>query len=456
MAESHNKAEIGLDPEIVHGVQDALAEGGLAQAADRVLALPYADAADLIESLTPEERAALVPALKGRLDPLVLSDLAYSVREELVDLLGPRGTAQALTELDTDDAVEVVRTLDKAVQFQVLEAVPALERGEIERGLAFPENSAGRLMQRAFVAAPASWSVGQLIDHLREAEDLPDDFYDLFIVDAEFRPIAAVPLSRILRSKRPVLVGAIVEPEGEFSTVPVTMDQEDVAYLFLQRDLVSAPVVDEHGRMVGVVTVDDVVEVIEEEREEDLMRLGGMAQTDIRRGVLGTTRGRFAWLFVNLLTAILASLVIGLFEAQIEHLVALAVLMPIAASMGGNAGSQTLTVVVRGLATHEISVVNATRVVTKEVLVGSLNGVLFAALGGLVAGLWFGAWQIGLVLGAALVVNMMAAGLAGSLIPLAMHFRKIDPAISSVVFLTTVTDVVGFLAFLGLASWVLL
>ena len=448
--------EIGLDPELVRWIQDALAEGGRAAAAERLLALPYGDAADLLEALTPEDRAELVSAIGARLDPLVLSELTEDVREQVVELLGPRETAQALKQLDADDAVEVVQVLDEDVQTQVLEAVPALERKAIEEGLAYPEDSAGRLMQRDYVAVQADWSVGQLIDHLREADDLPDDFYDLFIVDAERRPVATVPLSRVLRSKRPVVVGGIVEPKAEFVTVPVAMDQEDVAYLFRQRDLVSAPVVDDAGRMVGVITADDVIEVIEEEREEDIMRLGGVAETDLNRSVLDTTRGRFTWLFVNLLTAILASLVIGLFEAEIEHLVALAVLMPICASMGGNAGSQALTVVVRGLATHEITAANAGRVVMKEVLVGSLNGVLFAALGAAVAGLWFGSWAVGLVLGAALVVNLMAAGLAGALIPIAMHFRKIDPAVSSVVFLTTVTDVVGFFAFLGLAAWLLI
>lgn len=450
------ESSVGLDPATIREVHDAIDAGTPEVAAAILLSLPYADAADLLEALTAEERAVLVPAAGRRLDPLVMSELKEDVREEVVDLLGPKETAAVLQGLDSDDAVEIVQALDEDVQSQVLDAVPEAERKVIEAGLAYPEDSAGRLMQREYVALPSSWSVGETIDYLRESLNLPDDFYDLFLVDRQRRPIGTIPLSRVLRSRRPVIIGSIVEPKAEFVTVPVAMDQEDVAFLFRQRDLVSAPVVDESGRMVGVITVDDVVEVIEEEREEDIMRLGGVVETDINRSVIDTTKGRFAWLFVNLLTAILASSVIGLFKDSIEHLAALAVLMPIAASMGGNAGSQTLTVVVRGLATHEISVANALRIVTKEVLVGSLNGILFAIVGALVAGLWFDDLGLGLVLGAALVCNLIAAGLAGALIPLGLHFLKIDPAISSVVFLTTVTDVVGFFAFLGLAAWLLL
>jgi magnesium transporter len=458
MADSETAPEraVGLDPELIEAVRAAIERGAGTEAATDILSRPYADIADLLEALTPEERASLVPQIGRRLDPLVITELNDEVREEVVELIGPAETAHVLQGLDTDDAAHIVEALDEEVQDEVLEAVPEAERKLIEQALAYPEDSAGRFMQREFVAVPASWTVGQLIDHLREAANLPDDFYDLFLVDEQRRPIGTVPLSRILRSRRPVAIGEIVEPKAEFFTVPVTADQEDVAFEFGRRDLVSAPVVDESGRMVGVITADDVMEVIEEEREEDIMRLGGVHETDLNRSVLGTTRGRFAWLFVNLLTAILAASVISLFENSIESLVALAVLMPICASMGGNAGSQTLTVVVRGLATREVSAVNATRIVTKEVLVGSLNGVLFAVLGAIIAGLWFHDPALGLVLGLALIVNLIAAGLAGALIPLGLHFLKIDPAISSVVFLTTITDVVGFFAFLGLAAWILL
>ena len=311
-------------------------------------------------------------------------------------------------------------------------------------------------MQHDFVSVRESQTVGETIDFLREAKELPDEFYDLFVLDAERRPVNTVALSRLVRARRPVRIAEIVEPKAEFVTVPAGSDQEEVAHLFRRRDLVSAPVVDSAGRMIGVITVDDVVEVIEEEREEDIMRLGGIAGTDLNRSVIETMRGRFAWLFVNLLTAVLASAVIGLFEASIEKIVALAVLMPICASMGGNAGTQSLTVVVRGLAMGQISTLNAVRILAKETLVGSLNGAMFAVIAGTVAGFWFQDWGLGFVLGAAMVTNLIAAGLAGTLIPLGFHFLKIDPAISSVVFLTTVTDVVGFFAFLGLASWILL
>lgn len=455
-AATPEKERLGLDPALARAVAEAIDVGAVEDAVVRVLALTPTDAARLIEALSAHERETLIGAARGRLDPEILSELDEGVRDEAVALLGPAHTGRALAELDTDDAVEVIQGLDEDLQEEVLEAVPEPERARLEESLAYPEDSAGRLMQRGFVAVAAGQSVGETIDYLREAKDLPDEFYDLFVLDGERRPVGTVALSRLVRSKRPVTIGTIIEPKAEFVTVPVTADQEDVAYLFRRRDLVSAPVVDAGGRMMGVITVDDVVEVIEEEREEDLMRLGGVAEADLNRTVVETAKSRFAWLFVNLLTAVLASAVIGLFEASIEKIVALAVLMPICASMGGNAGTQSLTVVVRGLATRQITALNAVRVLAKETVVGSLNGALFALIAGILAGLWFQDAGLGFVLGAAMITNLVAAGLAGTLIPLGFHFLRIDPAVSSVVFLTTVTDVVGFFSFLGLASWLLL
>lgn len=447
---------LGLDPALARAVAESIDAGAAEDAVSRVLTLTPTDAARLIETLDGPARHALVEAARGRLDPEILSELDEDVRDEVVDLLGPARTGRALGELDTDDAVEVIQGLDEDVQEEVLESVPAAARADLEESLSYPEDSAGRLMQHDFVAVRAAQTVGETIDYLRAAPDLPDEFYDLFVLDAEQRPVNTVALSRLVRARRPVRIDAIVEPKAEFVTVPAETDQEEVAHLFRRRDLVSAPVVDAAGRMIGVITVDDVVEVIEEEREEDIMRLGGVSETDLNRSVIETMRARFAWLFVNLLTAVLASIVIGLFEASIEKIVALAVLMPICASMGGNAGTQSLTVVVRGLAMGQISTLNAVRILAKETLVGSVNGALFALIAGTAVGLWFQDWGLGFVLGAAMITNLIAAGLAGTLIPLGFHFLKIDPAISSVVFLTTVTDVVGFFAFLGLASWILL
>jgi magnesium transporter len=304
------------------------------------------------------------------------------------------------------------------------------------------------------VVIPSAWSVGETIDFMRKSKTLPDDFYDLFIVNPKHRPIGMVPLSRVLRTRRPVRLTKIMDTEMKL--IPLTMDQEDVAYTFRQYGLVSAPVVDDAGRLVGVITVDDVINVIDEEAEDDLMKLAGVGETDLYSAFWSTTRSRSAWLVVNLGTAILASLVIGLFEDTIERLVALAVLMPIVASMGGNAGTQTLTVAVRALAMKDLTAAHAWRFVRKEVTVGIVNGVLFAILTGLIAWFWFDQPEIGLVIGAAMIVNMVVAGLSGTLIPLGLERVGVDPAIASTVFLTTVTDVIGFFAFLGLAAVFLL
>jgi magnesium transporter len=309
-------------------------------------------------------------------------------------------------------------------------------------------------MQREMVVIPSAWTLGETIDYMRAADDLPDDFYDLYIVNPKHQPIGKIPLSRVLRTRRPVRLTEIMETD--LKAMPVTLDQEEVAHMFRQYGLVSAPVVDDGGRLIGVITVDDVVHIIEEEAEEDALKLAGVAETDLYSATLDTTRARFPWLVVNLVTAILASAVIGLFEATIEQIVALAVLMPIVASMGGNAGTQTVTVAVRALAMKDLTESTTRRFIGKELFVGAANGILFAALAGGVTWLWFGSSKIAVVIAAAMIVNMIVAGLSGTLIPIALERANIDPAIASSVFLTTVTDVVGFFAFLGLAAVFLL
>ncbi len=408
-----------------------------------------------MEYLSKDELRLVVDGLWSVIDSDVLTYLDAAVREEVIDLLGPKELARAVSELDSDDAVEVFEDLDEEAQHRILSRLPRAYRTLLEESLTYPEDSAGRLMQREMVVIPSAWSVGETIDYMRESEDLPDDFYDLFIVNPKHKPIGFVPLSRVLRTKRPVRLTEIMDTD--LRPIPLTMNQEDVAYAFRQYGLVSAPVLDDAGRLVGVITVDDVVHVIDEEAEEDIMKLGGVGESgDLYTAYWPTVRARSAWLVVNLMTAIVASLVIGLFQGTIERVVALAVLMPIVASMGGNAGTQTLTVAVRALAMKDLTSANAWRFINKELLVGVFNGVLFALVTGAVAWAWFDQPQIGLVIGAAMIVNMIVAGLSGALIPMGLERLGVDPAIASSVFLTTVTDVIGFFAFLGLAAAFLL
>ncbi|MBM3485786.1 MAG: magnesium transporter [Alphaproteobacteria bacterium] len=448
------EAILGLGPDLVATVEDAIDSNFAYELKSLIAPLQYGETADLIELLTPERRGRLVEIMRDRFDPEILPELDETVRDEVASQLGTATLAQAIARLESDDALYLLSSLEETKQRAVLSAIPAALRATLEEGLTYPEDSAGRLMQRDFVAVPSFWTVGETIDFAREATTLPNDFYDIFVVDPRHRPIGTVALSRLLRSKRPVRIADIMTSQP--ATIPVRMDQEEVAFVFKQLDLVSAPVVDDGGRLIGAIMVDDIVDVIEEEAGEDLMHLGGVREGDLYAAVFDTGKARFTWLFVNLLTAFLAAAVIGQFRGAIEQIVMLAVLMPIVASMGGNAGTQTLTVVVRALALKEVTRSNARRVLTKEILVGLFNGLLFAVLVGSVAWLWSSEIEIGLVIGAAMIVNMLAAGLAGTAIPLGLSRFKIDPALASGVFLTTVTDVVGFCAFLGLAAWLLL
>lgn len=445
---------VGVAPDVVAAVAAALDAGELPRV-EAVLAELYdADLADLVEALGPEQRRAVVEVLRNRFPPGILPELDASVRDEVVDQLGPKDLATAIAKLESDDALYLIQDLQEDQRSQVLHAIPAALRRILEEQLAFPEKSAGRLMSRDFVAVPAYWTVGECIDSFRQGKDLPDEFYDIFVVDPRHRPVGTVPLNRLVRATRPAKVGDIMD--SELSLVPATMSQEDVAFLFKQQDLVSAPVVDPSGRLIGTITVDDVVDVIEEEAEKDLLHLGGVGETDIHAPVAGTAWRRIRWLVVTLINTLIASSVISQFEATLQQMVALAILMPIVAAMGGNAGMQVVTVTVRALATRDLTPANALRVVSKEVIVGIANGVVFAAIMGTIAGLWFKTWALGGVLAAAMVFNMAWAGLAGIMIPLLIARMGHDPAIIAGPFLTTTTDVLGFFAFLGLASWFLL
>ncbi len=440
----------GLLPDFVHSVEAALEAGDAKAARELTLGLHEADLADLIELLHPEERSALITALGKDFNVATLSELDEAARDQVIEALPATDVARALRELDSDEAVYLLEDLEESEQQAILDKLPRAERAALKRSLEYPEDSAGRLMQIDYIAVPPFWSVGQTIDYMREDENLPDSFTEIYVVDPKHHVIGAVALNRLLRTKRPVKIEEITNKDVRI--IPAHQDQEDVAREFERYDLVSAPVVDENQRMVGVVTADDIVEVIQEEAEEDIHLLGGVGAESIGDTVLHTTRGRFTWLLFNLATALLASMVIGLFEATIEQMVALAVLMPIVASMGGNAGTQTMTVAVRALATRSLGRVNALRVVTREAVVGLLNGLMFAAIMGAVAIYWFGNDTLGLVIAAAMIVNLLAAALAGILVPLGLAAFGLDPAIASTVFVTTVTDVVGFFAFLGMAA----
>lgn len=429
-----------------------------AQNLDRVrelaLGLRAPDLADVIELLGADERVALIQALGASFEPEVLSELDAGVRDQLFEALPKDFLADAVSQLETDDAAYVMEGLEEAEKQDLLARMPASDRVALERNLEYPEETAGRLMQTDFVAVPPFWTVGQVIDHMREADDLPETFSDIFVVDPAYRVLGSVDLSRLLRTKRQISIETIMDRDRH--VIAATADQEEIAREFERYDLKSAPVADEHGRLVGAVTVDDVVEVIQEETEEDLRRLAGVGDESLADSVANTVRNRIQWLALNLLTAMLSASVIKLFDASIEQMVALAVLMPIVASMGGNAATQTMAVAVRALATRELGRVNARRVIIREASVGLINGVVLAALLALVVYLVFGRGTLGIVIAAAMIFNLFAAALAGILIPLALDRLGFDPAVASGVFVTTVTDIVGFFAFLGLATLFLL
>ena len=445
---------VGVDETLLAEVEAALVDGAPARVRARIGALHPADQAEFLRFLPAELRESFVDRLEDVLDPEFLSYVDEEFRADLVRSLGPERTATALANLETDDAIDFLEELEDAQQLQVLAALPLSERQEVEKSLQYAEDSAGRLMQRAFVALPDYWVVGQAIDYLRNHPELPDDFYDIYLVSPRFEPVGSIPLSMVLRSVRSTPLRQL--RTKDLHLVHAHDDQEDVARTFRKYGLVSAPVVAERGRLIGVITVDDVVHVIEEEAEEDILKLGGVSESDTLRPLASTIRKRQPWLVVNLATAILAASVIAQFEASIEAIVALAVLMPIVASMGGNCGSQTLTIMVRGLATGEITGANAWRVLKKEVVVGLAHGTTFLIVGAVMVLVWFGFPDLAIVFGGALFVTLAFSALVGVLIPLALQRLKIDPAVASAVFVTTITDVFGFFTFLGAATLVLL
>ena len=412
--------------------------------------LHEADMGDLIEALEPEQRPRLVSLLGIDFDFTALTEVDDAVRDEILDELPPQAVAKGVSELESDDAVAILEDLPKEEQAEILEQLPQPDRATLARSLDYPEELAGRRMQTEFIAVPPAWNVGQAIDYMRETSELPERFFELYVTDESGHFRGAVPLDRLLRSKRPVPISDLMEPERH--RIRADEDQEEVARMFQRYDLVAAPVVDADDRLVGIITFDDVADVIEEEAEEDIKALGGVRDEELSDSVWKIARGRFSWLLVNLATAFLASSVLGLFEGQLQKMVALAVLAPIVASQGGNATTQTMTVAVRALATRDLSDTNAWRVITRELMVGLLNGIAFAVITGVAAYVWFRVPGLGLVIGLAMICNLVAAALGGILIPLVLNRLKFDPAVASSPFVTTVTDVVGFFSFLSIAT----
>ena len=439
-----------LDPQDVARIVYCLDVQDQDQLIEVLEPLHPADIADLLEQITPNDRKRLVMLYDREFDGEILTELDENIREDIIPLLRPEVLAEAVRELESDDVVDLLEDLETPQQDAILEALDEPERVAIENSLSFPEYSAGRLMQRELVVCPETWQVGDAIDFLRSAERLPDQFYHVTLIDSRMHPVGNVTLGRLMSSKREVLLVDLVEEV--FQVIPVTQDEAEVAYAFNQYHLISAPVVDGDGRIVGVITIDDAMTVLDNEHEEDILRLAGVGESRLSATVLETTLRRFPWLAVNLVTAIFASLVIAQFEHTIESMVALAVLMPIIASMGGNAGTQSLTVAVRSLATKDLTSSNIFRVIRKEVLVGILNGLVFAAAMAIIGLIWFNSVHLGYVIALAMIINLVTAGLAGTGIPILLDKIGIDPALASGAFVTTVTDVIGFFAFLGLAS----
>ena len=440
-----------LTREFIDDVRAAVDATDAARARMLVEPLHEADIADLFEQIDDDHRQPLATLIGDLLNADVLAEMNDWVRDELIEVLEPHQVADVVQQLDTDDAVAIIEDLDADDQREVLRALDPDDRAAIEEALSYPEESAGRLMQRDLIAVPEHWTVGKVIDFVRDNPDQAEDFWEVFVVDPAHKPVGTMRLSSILRTRRDIAVAEIMQDEQ--TLIPVGMDQEEVALRFQKYALISAAVVDEAGRLVGVITVDDIVHVISQEAGEDILRLSGAGdEGDINEPVRGAFYTRVKWLIVNLGTAIIASSVISLFQGTISRMVALAVLMPIVSGMGGNAGTQTMAVVVRALATDQLTEANTVRAIVREIRIAAMNGLTLGVLIGLGVGLIFGNPHLGAVMGAAMLINNLVAGLSGVLIPVTLDRLRVDPAVSSAVFVTMMTDVMGFFSFLGLAA----
>jgi len=447
----NKKVNLDFNKEFISTFSEKIESGDIQFINQTLKDLHEADVANLIENLNPDTRVKLIELESFNIDPEIFIELNESIQGEVLKLLSIESIIKIIKRLESDDAIKILENIEKETKEKILEKLPPKDKFLLEEGLSYPEDSAARIMQREFTAVPSNWSVGQTIDYLRETKDLPKEFLEIFIVNNDFKPIGTVPSSRVLRTPRELKMNSIM------SEMPVlisaNMDQEEVGHTFENYNLVSAGVVNKDNKLVGMITADDVVTVVQEEAEEDVLRLAGVGDEEITDSVMIKTKRRFNWLLLNLFTALLATWVISFFGASIEQMVALAFLMPIVASMGGNAGMQTLAVTIRAIATKELSKSNFNRVVGKEFLIGTLNGVIFAIITAVIVQFWFKEINLSILIGISMILNMIVAGLFGILVPVSLKKLNIDPALASSVFVTTITDVIGFLSFLGLGSF---
>ena len=445
------KVNFEFNKEYIKVVTDKIANNDAVFISNAFTEMHPADAADIIEHLNENDRENLIKLNNFKLEPEVFIELNESVQSEIIKYLSNESVVFILKNLESDDAIKILENLDEKNKNNILSSLPPKDRFILLESLSYPEDSAARIMQREFTAIPSNWSVGQTIDYLRENKDLPEEFLEIFIVDNEFKPIGTVPSSKVLRTPRDSKMISIMS-ESQLS-IPVDMDREEVGHLFENYNLNSACVVDKNNKLVGMITSDDVLTVLKEEAEEDALRLAGVGDEQITDGVFKKTKRRFNWLLLNLFTAVVASIVIGFFQEDIKKVVALAVLMPIVASMGGNAGMQTLAVTIRTLATNQLTKNNFTNNVMKEFLIGILNGCIFAIISAIIVQFWFNDITLSLIISISMILNMIVAGLFGILVPITLKKINIDPAIASSVFVTTITDVIGFLSFLGIGAY---
>ena len=444
------KVNLDFNKEFINTFSDNIEKRNIDSINQTIKDLHEADIANLIENLSPDTRTKLIEIESFNIEPEIFIELNESIQSEVLQLLSIESLIKIIKRLESDNAIKILENLPINTKEQVLEKLPPKDKFLLQEGLSYPEDSAARIMQREFTAVPSNWTVGQTIDYLREDKDLPEEFLEIFIVDNDFKPIGTVPSSRVLRSSRDSKMNSIMSEMPVL--ISVNMDQEEVGNAFENYNLVSAGVVNKENKLVGMITADDVVTVVKEEAEEDTLRLAGVGDEEITDSVMLKTKRRFNWLLLNLFTALLATWVISFFGASIEQMVALAFLMPIVASMGGNAGMQTLAVTIRAIATKELSKSNFNRVVGKEFLIGILNGIIFAIITAVIVQFWFKDFNLSILIGISMILNMIVAGLFGILVPVSLKKLNIDPALASSVFVTTITDVIGFLSFLGLGS----